>query len=128
EVLLVENIEILHSGGDGMVLVFHAYGERPRLRVASEIAAEQLVIKAIRRIHRMRVVQGKETAAVLDKVPDGLLLLVGHPKCLRLAVSLRPVSPVAGDDEQRKLRQRFGIQSGRVFNKSNGDIFFYKSG
>src|SRR6266851_1992944 len=102
-VLLVEDVVILYPGGNRMILVFDANGERVGLGMAAEIAAEQLVVKPVLRIHRVGIVDGEEAASVVNEVPDGLLLGVGHPCCLRLAITLGPVAAVASYDQQRTI-------------------------
>ena len=88
---------------DRMILVLDPDSECIRLRVSAEITAEQLVVQTVRRVHRVCVVDRQEAAASLDEVPDRLLLIVGHPGGLRLAVPVRPVAAIPRNDQQRVL-------------------------
>src|SRR5579859_5721953 len=49
-VLFVEDLEILYTGGNGVILIFDAYGEGVRFGVPAIVAAEQLVVEASGRI------------------------------------------------------------------------------
>src|SRR5439155_7519938 len=91
-VLLVEDVVILYAGRDRVILVFDANSERVGLGMTTEIAAEELVVKPVLRIHRVGIVDSEKAAAVVNEIPDGLLLRVGHPRRLRLAVTLGPVA------------------------------------
>jgi len=121
--LLVEDFEILHAGGDRMILILDAHGEGVGFGMAVVIAAEQFVIESTGRINSLGIVQGKETAAVVHEIPDGLLLRVGHPLDGRLVVAVGPVHTIAQDDENLMVVQRIGVESADVFDECGGDIF-----
>src|SRR4051794_6161142 len=95
-VLLVEDIEVLHAGCDRMVFVLDPDRENVRFWVAAEITAKQLIVQTLRWVHRMSVVHGQEASAFLYEIPNRLLLIVRHPRSLRLAIPIRPVTAVAG--------------------------------
>src|SRR5579872_6333004 len=99
-VLLVEDLEIFNTGGDRMVLVLDAHGESVGFGMAAVIAAEELVVETARGVDALGVVQRQEGSAVVDEIPNGLLLRVGHPFYGRLVVAVRPVHSIAQDDKE----------------------------
>src|SRR5215472_3525558 len=94
-VLLVEDVIVLNARGNRMVLVLHPNGECVGLRMASEIATEELVVETTLRVHGVRVMHGEKAAAIIYEIPHSFLLGVRHPCGLRAAISLRPVTAVA---------------------------------
>src|SRR5690349_4986544 len=93
-VLLVEDFEVLHAGRNRVLFIFNSNSERVRFRVATEVAAEKLIVQPIRWVHRVSIVYSEKAAALFDEIPNGLLLVIGHPCGLRFSVTIRPVATV----------------------------------
>ena len=107
--LLVENFEILYACRHRVTLVFHSNSEDVRLGVASVVSSKEFVVGPVRGIQSLGAVQCEETTAVVDKVPNGLLLLVSHPLDVGFAIAVGPVHAVAQDDEQTMFLERFAV-------------------
>lgn len=69
DVLLVEDLEVLHMRRYGMLPVFNTNGVEVRSWVRSVITAKKFVVESVGRIQRLSVVQREVAASLVYEVP-----------------------------------------------------------
>jgi hypothetical protein len=126
-VLLVVNLIVFDTCRNWMVFVFHANRKDSGIRVASIVAAKELVVESARRINTLSIVQREESTAVVNEIPDGLLLSLGHPFHRLFLVAAGPVHSIAKNYEQLRILEGIGTERIDIFDEGDWDILAKKS-